>query len=231
MELSFHDLTSLLEMVDGFAPVLKYSTYIAVGALMVGKGVLRDRKIRRRTGEVVQTAVALQKAEDTADHNESVQLDERVEEILETLYSRLYNAVEEYVYGNGVDGYRYITVIKHKEPRSMHAKDFLSDHHKATKTAIFKKVKPYIIRQLALHNVATETQESRTNDAICVEARSMILSKIHKDAGSSTETKEIEDSVLSFASLLDIYVEISTACDLLRHQRNQEVAESVKVGE
>jgi len=231
MELSFHDITSLIELIDGSGAVFKYSAYAGIGALMIGKSVMKDRKIKKRTGEIVQSAVAIQKAEDKADYREATALDSRVEEILDTLYGRMYDASEEFVHGNGGNGYRKLTIIKHKTSREIQASDFLNDHHKATKTAIFKKVKPFILRQLALHNVATETQESRTNDGICVEAREMILAKIHKDAGSNTETKAMEDSVLSFASLLDIYIEISTACDLLRHQRNQEVAEIVRAVE
>jgi len=228
MELSFHDITSFIALIDGSGPVLKYSAYVAIGAFMVGKSVLKDRKIKKRTADAVSTAVAIQKAGDNADRNESTLLDERVEEILSPLYSRMYNAIEKYVYGGGANGYRHITIIKHKEPVDVPANRFLSEYLKATKASIYKKAKPFIIRQLALHNVATETQESKTNDGICVEIRSMIISKIHIDAGSNTETKEMEDEIFSFASILDIYVEISTACDLLRHQRNQEVADSIR---
>jgi len=97
------------------------------------------------------------------------------------------------------------------------------------KKTIFKQVMPFILRQLINHNVATDTQETKTNDNICIEIREMMLSGIHKLAGSNEDTKAVECEVLTFECILDTWIEISNECVLMRLKRDQKVRDLVKV--
>jgi hypothetical protein len=222
--MEFSDLISLWKSIEGLPPAVQSGVVLIVSLVVMR---VRTKKHAKNSRIEIARAVMIQKAEDKAGEKERIELDTRVEELLNVLYSRLYDAMEDYVYSEDVGGWRDINIIRAKVQRPVNAKDYLSEHHSATKAVLFKIVKPFIIKQLQFHNVATETQETKTNDSISVEIREIILSEIHKRAGSNKETKAVEDTVITFECVLDTYMEISKECVLIRHRRDQEVREAV----
>ena len=224
MEFTPSDIVSLLQSMEDLSPVVRYPL-IAVFFGVIGK--MRDRKHDKNTESRIVNATSIQKIVDKAEEIEKAELELRVDDILRISYGRLYSAMESYVYSGDFEEWSEIEIIRNKIKRKQSAKDYLADHHSATKNAFFKTVKPFIIKQLVLHNVAESTQETATNDAIAVEAREMVLARIHIEAGCNNDTKKVEDSILTFESMLDTYMQISKECVLLREKRKQDVENAI----
>ncbi len=219
-------LVSFWGDIVGWSPVVKYSIG---GVVTVAGFVARNRKHRANMQAEISKARREQRAEDKADEREKLSLSMRVDALLNTVYGRLYTSMQDFVYVHPEGGVRYIELIQHKHKRERPANEYLSDYQTAMKAVIFKVVKPYFIEQMLMHDVATTTQSTATNEAICEEARSMLLTEVHKRCGNNADTKAVEDSVLTFGQMLDTYMEMCKACDLLRHKRNEEVAKAVEV--
>ncbi len=214
-------LVSFWGDIVGWSPVVKYSIG---GVVTVAGFVVRNRKHRTNMQAEIAKARAIQRAEDKADAKEEKSLSRRVDASLNIVYSRMYTAMQSFVYDHPEGGVRYISVIRAKHETERSAKEFLSEYQSAIKAVLFKVVKPFFEEQLLMHDVATTTQSTATNEAICEEARSLLLTEVHKRCGSNSDTQAVEDSVLTFEQMVDTYMDICTACDLLRHKRNEEVA-------
>ncbi len=218
-------LVSFWGDIVGWSPVVKYSIG---GVVTVAGFVVRNRKHRSNMQAEIAKARREQRAEDKADEREKLALSRRIDASLNMLYSRLYTSMQDFVYNHPEGGYRYIKLVQHKHKRERPANEYLSDYQTAMKAVIFKVMKPYFIEQMLMHDVATTTQSTATNDSICKEARSTMLTEVHKRCGNNSDTKAVEDSVVTFEQMLDTYMEICTASDLLRHKRNEEVAKAIE---
>ena len=131
--------------------------------------------------------------------------------------------MESYAYNHPQGGFRNVDIMRNKNLTPRTAKEFFGEHHASSKSTILEVAKPWLLSQLSNLNVATLTQETADNDAVCSELVEMIQTGIHIGAGSNTDTRAIEDTVLTFEAMLDIYYNISKTCVLLRVNKEAEV--------
>lgn len=222
--MEFGELSMMWNVIRELPPIVQSIAVIIVSLVWMRVRTLSHAKKSRIE---IERAVTIRDINNKADRDEEIDLDQRIEEILNVLCGRLYSAMEDFVYNNDDFESRYIYVIRDKNPTPMQADKYLTLHHSKSKKIIFKQVKPFIIRQLINHKVAIDTQETATNESISVEIREMILSGTHKLAGSNEDTKAIENSVITFECILDTYMEISKECVLMRLKRDDNVREAI----
>jgi predicted site-specific integrase-resolvase len=212
--MEFSDLISLWKSIEGLPPAVQR----------------RTKKHAKNSRLETDKALATQRESIEADTKEQEELAERVDEILNVICGRLYSSMEKFVYKHPSPSpeYRYIDIIRDKIVIPYRAKDYLVMHHSKSKKVIFKQVMPFILRQLESHRVATDTQETATNDNICMEIQEMILSGTHKLAGSCEDTKEVERNVITFECILDTWMEISKECVLIRIHKEEKLKKGNK---
>jgi hypothetical protein len=218
-------LVSLWSDIAGLPPYIKTVAGTATAVLTV---IARDRYHKKNVAFAISTAKAEQRAEDKADAREQLSLSRRIDSILGICYSRIYSGMQDFVYNHPEGSVRYITIVRAKHKAGRPAQEYLSEYQSAVKAVIFKVIKPFFEEQIAIHDVATKTQSTSVSEAICEEARELLLTEVHKRCGSNLDTQKVEDTVLTFEQMLDMYFEMCKACDLFRNRRNEEVKKEVE---
>lgn len=165
--------------------------------------------------------------EDMAVLEEDEKLTKRIADKLSVIESELYEAMEQYVYSDKLPQ-RRISIVRTFSRVNIPAKDYLRDYHGASKTALFKVILPLIEDELRANFVSVSSPSEEITERTAKEIRQRIVNEIRKKAGSNNDIRNIEDSILTYESIIDMYINISTYSQHLRARRDEYVDTETK---
>ena len=173
---------------------------------------------------VIKSEKLLTQIEDEQRVVEKDSLKKKVGSLLSVFDQQLFDKMQESTYR---DGNNYDKIVVHKGYGSikMAKKDFFRDHHDAVKDSLYKVVLNDIINDINTLRLADPkkiySDEQKKQKAF--ELVGLIKSEIRKRSGSTAESKGIENEILTFETVYDMYINIIEHAQELRGVRVEEV--------
>ena len=167
--------------------------------------------------------------EDKAISKEEKKLEKRIHDRLSSLKSVMYEAMEGFVYADDVDPKRRIKLVRKTTDVSIPASKFLHEHYAVMKEVLFDIILPETIEWIEDHNIAEVKQSDEELNTSVTEFRDRLLHEIRARTGTNADTRDVENSILTYEYLLVFFTSIYSYAQQMRSVRvNYVQAETTK---
>jgi len=215
----FLDIDSIISMSTAIQEYWKNRDigtilFIASAVLLYFRGHVKSEKLITHTRDIKTT-------------EEMNALRYKMNTMLNTIEAILYDGIESFVYEQPGGKTRRISVVRKSKPVDIAAGDYLIEYHDALHKSVREKAQDVILNELIVHRVA-ETEPNYEQDCdSAMNLRGMICYDIHGHAGTNRQIREIENDVLPFERVLEMYRELCRVARNLRLIKEQAIEQEI----
>lgn len=165
---------------------------------------------------------------DVSTNDEMNALREKMANMLRVIESILYTGVEQYVYESDGGHDRRIMVVRKSKPVDIKARDYLSEYHDALHRCVLESAPAILMNELLVHRVAESPIDSEQEKNSAAALRHLICYDIAGHAGKNREVKLIENRLLPFVDVHNMYKELCVTARNLRSIKEEAIETEIR---
>ena len=178
---------------------------------------------------IVRNEKMITHIEDKAIEKEEGKVKKRISDRLSSIKSTLYEGMETFVYSDDANPSRRLNLVRKTTKVSIPASKFLDEHYGAMKEVLFHVILPETIEWMEDHNIAEVYPTTEELEISASELRGRVLSELRARTGTNSDTRAVEDSILTQEYMLEF---LKSSYDYTQQMRNVRInfvkAETVK---
>jgi len=216
MEL-FAEITTLWNVFISFWRDREIGTilFFIASAVLYFRGHVKSEKLLTHTKDMRTT-------------EEMNALREKISNMLRVIESILYNGVESYVYDSCSGPDRRLHVVRKSKPVDIKARDYLSEYHDALHRCVLENAPSILMNEILVHRVAESPADSDQEQKSARALRHLICYDLSGHAGKNREVIVIENRLLPYEYVLEMYQELCVSARNLRSIREEAVETEIR---
>lgn len=165
---------------------------------------------------------------DVRTNDEMNALREKMSIMLRVIESILYTGIEDFVYNNHGGHDRRIMVVRKSKPVDIKARDYLSEYHDALHRCVLEAAPAILMNELLVHRVAESPINENQEESSSKSLRHLICYDIAGQAGKNREIIVIENRLLPYEYVLEMYRELCVSSRNLRAIRDEAIETEIR---
>ena len=204
----FSEINSVKNVLGDFISskqALWIALFFAVGYI---KNVIRNEKIITR---IEDDAIALEKNE----------LRDKIKIKLTSMKSRLYLAMEEFVYNEQAP--IFVNIIRKYREVPVPSSDYLRDFRDAIDKTLFKIILPQLENDIELYSLAVVDPCEETRNTITRDLRDNLINETFKLAGRNNDIQCLVEKTITYEDVCNGFDEIIKNAQYIRGKRDKSI--------
>jgi hypothetical protein len=164
---------------------------------------------------------------DTRATEETNALRAKMDMMLRVIESSLYSGVESFVYDSHGGHSRRISIVRKSKPVDIPACDYLVEYHDALHKCVLEHAPAIIINELIVHRVFDSPINEEQENISARNLRDLICFDIHGYSGTNRQIREIENRILPYSEIVEMYREICVVARNLRAIKSSAIEQDI----
>jgi len=213
----FGEITALWQVFLNFWRDKEIGTFLffIASAVIYFRGHVKSEKLLTHTKDVRTT-------------DEMNALREKMSNMLRVIESILYSGIEQYIYDSHGGHDRRIMVVRKSKPVDIKARDYLSEYHDALHRCVLEAAPAILMNELLVHRVAESPIDSEQEQNSAKALRHLICYDIAGHAGKNRDVITIENRLLPFEDVLEMYKELCVSARNLRAIKDDAIETEIR---